>query len=257
MTHREAPTRADVCVAAIADCFRGDGEVLANPIGLLPMIGGRLARACFEPELMMTDGGALLIANDEAYPIGLDPVVETYNPYRAMFDIVYSGRRHVIMGASQLDRYGNQNLAAIGSDYSHPRVQLLGFRGAPGNTLCNKTSYWVGHHSPQVFVEHVDVVTGIGWDRAMALPATLRAGFNVHRVITDLAVLDFATPDHSMRLCSVHPGVSVDDVRDATGFELSIPDHVPTTRSPTDDEMDVLNTHVDPENRRQREVRPR
>ena len=51
---------ADVCVAAIADCFRGDGEIVANPIGTIPMIGGRLARATFEPDLMMTDGEAFL-----------------------------------------------------------------------------------------------------------------------------------------------------------------------------------------------------
>ncbi len=257
MTPETPLTRADICAVAIADCFRGDGEILANPIGLLPMIGGRLARACFEPELMMTDGEALLIANDEAYPMGRDPLVEAYNPYRTMFDVVYSGRRHVMMGASQLDRYGNQNLAAIGSDYLRPRVQLLGFRGAPGNTVYNKTSYWVPNHSRQVFVERVDVVTGIGWDRAMVLPPRLRAGFNVHHVVTNLAVLDFVTAGHSMRLHSVHPGVSVDEVRDATGFDLTIPDHVPVTRVPTEDEFDVLRTRVDPENRRQNEIRSR
>ena len=61
-----APTRAEVCAVAVAECFRGDGEILANPIGTIPMIGGRLARATFEPDLVMTDGEAKLIANDEA-----------------------------------------------------------------------------------------------------------------------------------------------------------------------------------------------
>src|SRR3546814_15709423 len=56
--------RADVCVVAVAEAFRGDGEILANPIGTIPMIGGRLARATFEPELAMTDGEARLIADD-------------------------------------------------------------------------------------------------------------------------------------------------------------------------------------------------
>ena len=59
-------TRAEVCVVAVAECFRGDGEILANPIGTIPMIGGRLARATFEPDLCMTDGEAALIANDRA-----------------------------------------------------------------------------------------------------------------------------------------------------------------------------------------------
>ena len=62
--------RADVCVVAIADAFRGDGEIMANPIGNLPVIGGRVARAVFEPDLMMTDGEALLVANP--MPVGLD-----------------------------------------------------------------------------------------------------------------------------------------------------------------------------------------
>jgi acyl CoA:acetate/3-ketoacid CoA transferase beta subunit len=144
--------RADVCAVAVAECFRGDGELLANPIGTIPMIAGRLARATFAPELMMTDGEAQLVANDEAlaYPDG--KVVEAYNPYRSMFDMVWWGRRHVVMGAGQLDRYGNQNFAAVGPDYTRPKAQLLGFRGAPGNTVNDPTSYWVPRHSPRVFV---------------------------------------------------------------------------------------------------------
>ena len=99
------PTRAEVCAAAIADCFAGDGEILANPIGTLPVIGGRLAKATVAPELVMTDGEALLIAG--AYPISPSDqpkVVEAWNPYRSMFDVVWSGRRHVMMGGSQIDR---------------------------------------------------------------------------------------------------------------------------------------------------------
>ena len=59
-----------MCAVAIADCFRGDGEILANPIGTLPTIGGRLAKATFEPELVMTDGEALLVEN--ILPVGVD-----------------------------------------------------------------------------------------------------------------------------------------------------------------------------------------
>ena len=108
--------RADVCVVAMAECFRGDGEILANPIGTIPMIGGRLARATFEPDLAMTDGEARLIANDEAFEWPDGKVVEHFNPYRSMFGWVWNGRRHVVMGGTQIDQYGNQNFAAIG-DY--------------------------------------------------------------------------------------------------------------------------------------------
>lgn len=246
-------SRADVCVVAVADCFRGDGEILANPIGTLPMIGGRLARAAFEPELLMTDGEAYLIANDEAHARPGDRVVEAYNPYRRMFDVVWSGRRHVMMGASQLDRYGNQNIAALGGSPAQPKVQLLGFRGAPGNTINNVTSYWVPAHSRKVFVDAVDVVTGIGNDRARRLGETARF-HEVRRVVSDLGVFDFETADGRMRLRSVHPGVTVDEILAATGFDLVVPDEVATSRLPTPTELRLLDEVIDPEGARHQEV---
>lgn len=246
--------RADVCVAAVADCFRGDGESLANPIGIVPMIGGRLARAAHEPELLMTDGEAGLIANDAASVAAEDRVVETWNPYRRMFDVVWSGRRHVMMGATQVDRYGNQNIAALGPDPHRPKVQLLGVRGAPGNTINDTTSYWVARHSPKIFVESVDVVCGIGWDRAAELGPTAARFFEVRRVVSDLGVFDFETDDHRMRIRSLHPGVTVEAVQDATGFDLVVPDDVPTTREPDPEEWALIDEVIDPDGTRFREV---
>ena len=246
-------TRAEYCVVAIAECFRGDGEILANPIGNVPMIGGRLARASFEPDLVMTDGEALLIGGP--YPVGVTDrakTIESWNPYRQMFDIVWSGRRHVIMGGSQIDRFGNQNFAFVG-DWDRPKAQLLGFRGAAGNTIQNTTSYFIPNHSTRVFVPQVDVVTGVGYDRAAALGAAGRY-HRVHRVVTNLGVLDFETPDHSMRLYSVHPGVTVDEVVAATGFELTLPADVPETRAPTPDELELIREVIDPDNLRDAEV---
>jgi len=254
-THLSAlVSRADVCAVAVADCFRGDGERLANPIGTIPMIGGRLARATFEPDLMMTDGEATLITNDEAIPAPDARVIETWNPYRRMFDIVWSGRRHVMMGATQVDRYGNQNIAGLGPDPSRPKVQLLGFRGAPGNTINDTTSYWVPNHGPKVFVEHVDVVAGIGYDRAAELGPVAARFHEIRRVVSNLGVFDFETPDHRMRLRSVHPGVDVDQVVAATGFELAIPDEVPESRLPTDEELRLLHEVIDPDDTRRGEV---
>lgn len=247
------PTRAEVCAVAIAECFRGDGDMLANPIGTIPMIGGRLARASFEPELMMTDGEALLIANDEAFEWPEGKVVETYNPYRSMFDQVWWGRRHVIMGASQIDAYGNQNFACIGP-YDAPKVQLLGFRGAPGNLVNDVTSYWVPNHSPQVFVGRVDVVTGVGWDRAAAAGPAATRYYELRRVVTNLCTIDFDTPDHHMRVRSLHPGVSIAEVVSATGFELVVPEQIPTTRLPTGDELRLLRDVIDPDGLREKEV---
>jgi acyl CoA:acetate/3-ketoacid CoA transferase beta subunit len=246
-------TRAEVCVVAVAECFRGDGEILANPIGTIPMIGGRLARATFEPDLAMTDGEATLIANDEATPAAGDRVIEHFNPYRHMFDWVWNGRRHVMMGATQVDRYGNQNIAAIG-DYARPKVQLLGYRGAPGNTINDVTSYWVPRHTPTVVCGAVDTVCGIGYDRAAELGPDASRFHEIRRVVTDLCVLDFETPDHRMRLRSVHPGVTVDDVVAATGFDLVVADDVGESRLPTPDELHLIREVIDPDATREREV---
>jgi acyl CoA:acetate/3-ketoacid CoA transferase beta subunit len=249
-----APTRAEVCAAAIADCFANDGEILANPIGTLPVIGGRLAKATVAPELVMTDGEAVLVEN--ILPVGAtapEKVVAGWNPYRSMFDVVWSGRRHVMMGASQLDKWGNQNFAFIGS-HEAPRTQLLGMRGAPGNTINDKTSYWIPVHTTRVFVPAVDVVSGVGYDRARDLGGTASRFHQLGHVVTNLAVLDFETPEGRMRLRSVHPGVTVDDVVGGTGFELVIGDDVPTTRLPTDDELRWIREVIDPEGLGEEEV---
>jgi acyl CoA:acetate/3-ketoacid CoA transferase beta subunit len=192
----------------------------------------------------MTDGEAMFTSADGA--------VEAWNPYRSMFDVVWSGRRHVVMGGSQLDALGNHNFAAIGG-MKHPKVQLLGFRGAPGNTVNDVTSYWVPNHGPRIFVEKVDVVTGVGYDRAAAAGPAASRFHSLRHVVTNLAVLDFETPDHRMRLRSVHPGVTVEEVVAATGFPLVVPDEVPESRPPTAEEAALLE-RIDPAGERYAEV---
>jgi acyl CoA:acetate/3-ketoacid CoA transferase beta subunit len=240
-----AVTRAEVCVVAVAECFRGDGEIVANPIGTVPRLGGLLARSSFEPDLVMTDGEAMFV--------DVDGRIEAWNPYRTMFDVVWSGRRHVMMGGSQLDPFGNHNFAAIG-DMKKPKAQLLGFRGAPGNTVNNVTSYWIPNHGPRVFVERVDVVTGVGYDRAAAAGPAATRHHALRHVVTNLCVLDFETPEHRLRLRSVHPGVSVADVVAATGFDLVVPDDVPLSRLPTEEELRLIRDVLDPRGTREKEV---
>ncbi|WP_432176602.1 CoA-transferase subunit beta [Streptomyces sp. Tue6028] len=240
-------TRAEYCVIACAEAWRGDGEVLASPMGLIPSVAARLARRTFSPDLLLTDGEAMLV--------GPDGTPEGWLPYRRHLTAVTGGRRHVMMGASQLDRFGNQNISRIG-DRERPGRQLLGVRGAPVNTLNNPTSYWIPKHSPRVFVERVDMVCGVGYDRAAAAGPSAARFHRLPRVVTDLAVLDFATPDRSMRLASVHPGVTVDEVRAATGFTLTVPDEVPSTREPTDQELELIREVIDPAGARDREVPP-
>ncbi|MFD9204319.1 CoA-transferase, partial [Streptomyces anthocyanicus] len=148
---RSGVTRAEYCVIACAEAWRGDGEILASPMGPIPSIGARLARRTFSPELLLTDGEALLV--------GPDGTPEGWLPYRQHLALVTGGRRHVMMGASQIDRFGNQNISCVG-DWERPTRQLLGVRGGPVNTLNNPVSYWVPRHSKRVFVEKVDMIGG-------------------------------------------------------------------------------------------------
>ena len=247
-------TRAEVCTAAVADVFRGDGEVLASAFGTVPAIALRLAKLTFEPDLLMTDGVAFLRADVPSIDGDSEgeAVVEGWLPFRSVFDLLWSGRRHVVMVASQLDRHGNHNFACIG-DYAKPKAQLLGMRGAPGNTLHHATSYWVPNHSAKVFVETVDVVSGVGWDRAAKLGRGARF-LDVRCVISNLGVFDFATPDHRMRLASLHPGVTVDEIVEQTGFALVIESEVSETRKPSEAELRLIRERIDPKGFVNREV---
>ncbi len=248
-------TRAEFCAVAVADAFRGDGERLASCFGSIPAIGAKLAKLTFEPDLMMTDGVAYL--RDDVAPVSGAPtdeaVVESWLPFRSVFDLLWNGRRHVVMTASQIDRYGNHNFACIGA-HEKPKAQLLGMRGAPGNTISHTTSYWVPNHSAKVFVPEVDVVSGVGYDRARALGPEASRFHEIRRVVSNLGVFDFETDDQRMRLRSVHPGTTVDEVVAQTGFELAIDEAVPETRAPTADELAIIREQLDPRDARSREV---
>ena len=251
------PTRAEVCAVAIAEAFRGDGELLVSTFGTTPSVGGRLARLTFEPDLFMTDGVAT--GAESVLPVSgpqpEDPVLGAWMPFRLFFDnVVWTGRRHVMMMASQIDRYGNQNFACIGP-HEKPKAQLLGMRGAPGNTIYHRTSYFVPAHTEKVFVDRVDVVSGVGYDRAAALGEQSSRFHHIHRVVSNLGVFDFETPDHRMRLVSVHPGVQVEDVGSATQFELAMESETPETRWPTDEELHLIREVLDPEGWINKEVR--
>jgi acyl CoA:acetate/3-ketoacid CoA transferase beta subunit len=247
------PTRADICVVACAEAWRGDGEIFASGMGTIPMLAARMARASFEPDLLVSDGEAFFVAED--LPLGAAPgVIEGWIPFRSVFDTLWAGRRHVMMGASQIDPSGNQNIACIGP-WQHPKAQLLGVRGAPGNTVNHATSYWIPNHSPRVFVKQVDMVSGVGYRRAKEVGGFVNEHHEIRRVVSNLGVFDFETPDHTLRLRSIHPGVSVEDVVAATGFELNIPPDVPTSREPSEPELALLTDVLDPRGARHGEVK--
>ena len=137
-------------MVACAEAWRGDGEILASPIGLIPTLGARLARLTFDPACCSPTarrcswhrnwaiGGAPGDRGLAALPVASSTIVD-------------AGLRHVMMRPSQIDAYGNAEHLGIG-DFARPRAQLLGVRGAPGNTVNHPVSYWVPRHSPRIFV---------------------------------------------------------------------------------------------------------
>jgi glutaconate CoA-transferase subunit B len=175
---------------------------------------------------------------------------ETWMGFARIFDNVWGGRRHAMVGPTQIDRFGQANISMVGDDYRRPKVQMLGVRGFPGNSISHANSFFVPNHNRKVFVAgEVDMVASIGYN-----PQRLPRGYaldeiDIRQVITNLCVMDFGGPDHQLQLRSLHPGVSVADVQEATGFALHVPDTIDETAAPGAAELDTL-ARLDPRNLR-------
>lgn len=250
-------TLAELLICAGAEAFRNDGEVLATGIGLLPRLAASLAMKTCNPDLMMTDSEAFLLS--EPNPVGERPVDfrqknETWMGFSRIFDNVWGGKRHAMVGPTQIDRFGQANISCIGGTYDKPKVQMLGVRGFPGNSINHANSFFVPSHNTRVFVEgEVDMVASAGYN-----PARMPRGWPVDEIdirviISDLCVMDFGGPEHQVRLVSLHPGISAEQVVENTGFEICVPDQVPLTPAPTEEQLAVIR-ELDPQNLRAKQL---
>ena len=245
-------TLAELCIVACAEAWRNDGEVLATGIGLVPRLAAGLAKLTFNQDLMMTDAESVLVA--EPVPVGprgnYQVKVEGWMPYLRTFDLLWHGLRHALVGPVQVDRFGQMNISAVG-DHAKPKASLLGVRGFPGNTLNHPNSLFIPNHGPRVFVAgEVDVVCSIGYNPARWPGGVKPADLDLRLCVTDLAVLDFGGPDHAMRVVSLHPGVTLEQVQAATGFPLHVEGTPPVTPAPTAEQLEVIRTRLDPHNLR-------
>lgn len=247
-------TRAEIAVTACSDLFRTQREILVSPAGIIPTIGARLAKLTHAPDLLLSDGESTLLGDVPA--VGeRSTQASGYLPYRELFELIAAGRRHVVMGAAQLDRQGNQNLSAIGA-HERPYRQLLGARAAATNTVNHVTSYWIAKHNRRTLVEHVDFITGVGPARAKAAGFSASRFHRLHRVVTNLGVFDFSGPDDTMALITLHPGVSLAEMQDATGFPVHLSGPAKMTRLPSEQELRLIREVLDPSARREEEVSP-
>ena len=242
----------DLIICAAAQAWRDDGEVLATGIGVVPRLAASLAMRTVNSALMMTDSEAWLVS--EPVPVGprngYRPRVETWMGFSRIFDSVWGGRRHAMVGPTQIDRYGQANISCIGADYRRPKAQMLGVRGFPGNSINHANSFFVPSHNPKVFVAgEVDMVSSIGYNPARLPRGYSFADIDIRWIVTNLAILDFDGPGKQIRIRSLHPGVGVDDVVQATGFPLCIPERIPVTPAPDAAQLAVL-ASLDPHNLR-------
>lgn len=243
-------TLAELAIVAASEIFRDETpEVFATLIGTLPKLAGYVARETFLPGMMMSDGLYYLAA--EPVPVGPRPGFESQKEgrigYERVFTIVAKGNRHAFVGPVQVDKYGQMNLSCIG-DYAKPKVTMLGVRGLPGNTVNNRTSMFFANHNKRALVEgEVSMVSGAGYNPARYPNGKYPVGLDHRQIITNLCVLDFEGPNHAIRVRSLHPGVTFEEVQENTGFELVRPDNIPETAAPTQAQLDII-AKYDPHN---------
>lgn len=236
----------EMMTVAAARALR-DGAACFVGIGL-PSMAANLAKRTHARDLVLIYESGTLDATPPTLPlsIGDGVLAESAQAVVSVPEIfnywLQPGRIDVgFLGAAQVDRYANINTTVIGKNYARPRVRLPGAGGAPEiASFCGEV-FVIVRHNPRTFVDKLDFVTSLGYGTGPGAREKLgmRGGGPV-MVITDLGILRPDTETCELTLVDVHPGVQIDDVRGATGWELGISARVGTTAPPTDYELKAL-----------------
>jgi len=226
-------------LAGRVSCFVGIG---------LPSTAANLARRTSSPDLCLIYESGTIGAKPTTLPlsIGDGELADTADAVVSVPEIfnywLQPGRVDVgFLGAAQLDRHGNINTTVIGGDYRRPTVRLPGAGGAPEIAAACRETIVVVRHRPRILVDRVDFVTSLGYGDGPGHRAALGLrGNGPTRVITDLGVLEPDTDTCELTLASIHPGVTVDDVRARTGWPLAVRPDLRVTDPPTAAELAAL-----------------
>jgi glutaconate CoA-transferase, subunit B len=253
-----APTAKEYMATVIAHDLR-DGEWVEVGANLpVPRAGALLAHLTHGPNMNV------MLALTKAY-LRDEPVIEefefitdvramrwaeAYYPHdRLLSDM--KGRKNGVFfcGGIQIDRYGNSNLIGVGDDFKKLKFRGPGAIGTCNATVMNARYHLIAtSHSPRTLVERCDFISAVGYGDGTDPDIRTRLGLGDSApkyIITPLCVFDFNPETRAARLKSVHHGVTVDQVVDATGFEVEVPADVPTTPGPTDDELHILRHRLD------------
>lgn len=258
MTEQEF-TNGELLACYIASQIENGDRVFVGANLPVPRAGNLLAHLTHGPDIKVSIG--LISTNLLDEPV-LEPFkfstdyrmsrfAEAVVIHNDIFDAPRKCSDLFFVGGIQIDRHGNTNLIGLRAENGG-----MAFRG-PGSLGTTTMAYYAKRyyiyapaHTPRVFVERCDYISvfghGDGGDHRRRLGLD-RYNDGPTSVITPLAILDFATPDRSMRLQSIHPGVTVDEVAAATGFPLVIPDEVPLTPAPTLEQLRLLRDRIDRE----------
>jgi glutaconate CoA-transferase, subunit B len=225
------PFTPDEMMAVAAARRLRNGDVCFVGIGL-PSLAANLARATHAPECVLIYESGTIGAKPQELPlsIGDGELAETADAVVSVPEMfaywLQGGRIDVgFLGAAQIDRRGNLNSTVIG-EYDRPKVRLPGGGGAPEIATSVREVFVMLRHSPRTFVERLDFLTSVG-DR-------------VRVVVTDLGILEPDEATSELTLTYVHPGVRVEQVREATGWDLQVADGVGETSEPTESELRAL-----------------
>jgi len=241
-------TRAELMVIAASRALR-DGDVVFVGIGL-PNLACNLARRLHAPDLQMVYEAGVYGAQPERQALSIgDPCLvsgaaavcslgEIFLFYlqRGLIDVGF-------LGGAQVDRYGNINTTVIGP-YERPAVRLPGSGGASDIAALAGRVFIIGRQSKRSFVDQVGFVTSPGHQPGGGRPPGAHGG-GPQLVVTDLAEYDFG-PDGQMRVRSLHPGVTPEEVRANTGWDIEVPAGTATTQPPSADELRILREELDP-----------
>jgi glutaconate CoA-transferase subunit B len=237
---------ADEMMAVAAARRLRDGMACFVGIGA-PSRAANLARATHAPGCVLIYESGTIGAKPKHLPlsIGDGELAETADTVVSVPEIfaywLQGGRIDVgFLGAAQIDRFGNLNSTVIG-DYERPRVRLPGGGGAPEIAASCKETFVMLSQSPRSFVARLDFRSTVGFGDGPG--ARERLGFTgagITAVITDLGVLEPDPESCELTLASLHPGVTVEDARAATGWELRVSDSVVTSEPPSAAELAAL-----------------
>lgn len=240
-------SRSELMAVQLAKRLRNDDVTVMGTASAIPQVACRLAQLTHAPDLYSIAGGTCSV-NPHLGPVV--PSCGDYDLLRAdtslsLNDVVLlEGRADVLTvffaGGLQIDAYGNCNLVSVG-DWGRPALRGPGTVGLPFLSRVGRILIYTQSHNARTFVERVDFMGGPGFLRG---PADWKAadlpGGGPQLVVTPLCTMGFDPESLRMRLETVHPGVEVEQVRAATGFDLIIPDSVPTTPEPTSEQLSIL-----------------